>query len=255
MRVLFLSLILPFALGCTAQLRVQSEPAGMDKQISLDRLTEDFFDVTPVLVTNVTAQEVRLLPRLENEGKPRDWTFAIYSRRSNRAPYPLSGRIRYPSQAPTLEPGESITLYVKLDPGGALGGGGARLQFVDANTGKNIGKDFNLKVGIEKRPVATGERPVVRTNLASNRPPATNLGLYPNPARERFYVDTPPGVRLGRVDVTNALGKRLLRFDGSARQDGYEIENLPDGLYLISIYNDRGKKLKTLRLLHRRFGA
>jgi len=57
------------------------------------------------------------------------------------------------------------------------------------------------------------------------------------------------------VEISNALGNRLRKYDRPDGKQGYDVENLPDGLYLISIYDDKGKKLKTLRLLHRQFGA
>ena len=68
-------------------------------------------------------------------------------------------------------------------------------------------------------------------------------------------MEAPPGTKLGRIEVSNTLGNRLKRFDRPAGKDGYDVEGLPDGLYLISIYDDKGKKLKTLRLLHRQYGA
>ena len=247
-----LLLLLP-ALG--AQDGLQMEPTRMDKYITLDKLESDFRDVTNVVVTNETSRSVKAVARVDRQNAPAAWRFRVYGTRSNRSPYQLSRELTTKGQGMTLKPGQSATFYVELDARRELGNGAATITFTDELTGGALGGSFGLKVSIAERPEATGERPLVRTNKKSRRPPAKTLMLYPNPARERFFVDTPPGIRIGRVDITNALGKRLRRVDGPANEDGYDIYDLPDGLYLITLYDDRGKKLKTMRLLHRRFGA
>ena len=146
-----------------------------------------------------------------------------------------------------LAPGESAFFYVVLRPDGVLGEGSTEVRFYDLATPGSALVTTTFTTQITRRPATRDRAP-------EQRPAPTTVNLYTNPARERFFIESPANQPIGRVEISNTLGRMLKRFD-RYDSEGYDIEKLPDGLYLISIYDPSGKKLKTLRLLHRQFGA
>lgn len=235
------------------------EPANVVKEVLVDDLDEDYQDITTVTVTNDSRRTIQLVQRQLVAKKPNAWSYGTFSRRARTSPYVLAEAEQESGRPVRLAPGESANFVVVLQPDGISGMGTVEVLFSDLTfPGKTLAKGtFSTK--IMRRPqVDASDPPATGSQAAApseSRPVATTVRLYPNPARERFFVEAPPGTRLGRVEVSNALGNRLRKYDQPAGKAGYEIEDLPDGLYLITIYDKSGNKLKTLRLLHRRFGA
>lgn len=262
MKLLLLTFFSSFGLLLAAQpssLRV--EPANVVKEVVVDDLDEDYQDITSVTVTNTSRRDVQLVHRAVVKTAPRSWNYGIFSRRNQSAPYPMD-RVDLDEGRPVrLGPGQSASFVVVLQPDGISGEGTVEVVFSDMNVPGRTLSTAAFSTKILRRPQVNASNP---PNLGSDnnlrpaptsRPTPTTVRLYPNPARENFFVEAPPGTRIGRVEVANTLGNRLRKFNGPAGPDGYDIENLPDGLYLVYIYDENGKKLKTLRLLHRRFGA
>lgn len=231
------------------------EPATVVKDVVVDDLDDEYQDITTLTVTNDSPRSIQLVRKQVIIGKPSSWTFGTFSRRNRNAPYVISEANTSNDQPVSLAPGESATFHVVLQPDGLAGDGKMEVHFSDLNVpGQLLGKASITTELIQRAgPAAAPSAPAAGNGNEQAVP--TTVRLYPNPARERFFVETPPGVKLGRIEVSNTLGKSLLKFDRPAGKDGYEVQNLPDGLYLISIFDDKGKKLKTLRLLHRQFGA
>ena len=230
-----------------AALRV--EPAEISKEIRVDNLDEEFEDVTSVVVTNNSGRTIRLMRESVTRESPRNWNYTSLDRVSQATPYVMSAAEQETGRLVSLRPGQSATFFVVLRAEGVAGTGTTELRFSDlAFPGTVLGKATIMTT-------VTRQAPPGAAGAGDGDESPTSLRLYPNPAVERFYVQAPRSVKVGRVEVTNTLGRRMKSFTGAAGADGYDIEDLPDGLYLISIYDDGGKKLKTLRLLHRRFGA
>ena len=233
----------------TSALRI--EPANVTKEVVVDDFESGYQDVTNITVTNTGDRVMDVRPEQFAGKKPASWSYGVFSRRNDSAPFTVP-RTEGEATAPVrLGPGESAKFSIVLSSGGVTGSGTVGVIFTDVNTpGVTLGT-ANFTTRIVRRADTAGASGVPTLR----RPTPTRVNLYPNPARERFFVEVPGGTRLGRVEVANTLGKRVLKFDQPAGKEGYDVDKLPDGLYLISIYDDKGKKLKTLRLLHRRFGA
>ena len=243
-----LTLLSCFSVAAQNAATLRVEPAEVNKEIRVDNLDEDFEDVTTVVVTNNSGRTLRLTREHVIRESPRSWTYSSLDRVSQATPYVLSTSDEGSGQQISLRPGQSATYFVVLRPEGVTGTGTTQLRFSDPTFPGTIIGTATIQTTLTRQDPA-GPRDGQSTD------PPTSVRLYPNPAAERFFVETPRNVKLGRVEVTNTLGRRIKSFTGAAGTDGYDIETLPDGLYLISIYDDAGKKLKTLRLLHRRFGA
>ena len=221
------------------------EPAEVTKEIAVDNLEEDFEDVTSLVVTNNSGRSIQLLRESVRQRQPTAWRYQAFDRLSHTTPYVVTQSEREEGRRISLAPGQSATFYVVLRPDGVAGVGSTELRFSDLTFPGTTLATARVTTVIKQNGSAA----------ATGRPTATSVRLYPNPATERFFVEAPRGTTVSRVEVGNTLGRQIKTFEGPAGEEGYDIRQLPDGLYLISIYDGNGKKLKTLRLLHRQFGA
>lgn len=220
------------------------EPAQVEKRIVVDDLDLDFEDISTIQLTNMSATPLRLRYDKIVDLQPEGWRTIVYRKDGRNRPG-SSGQ----TNGGTFNLGafESVEFYLILQPNGVPGEGRVRLPFLNAGQpGRPLATaSFNLTVLHQSQ--ADND-----PNFGGRRP---SLRVYPNPAIESFFVEFPPNKQFGKVEVFNTLGRRLRSFNEPAGEDGYDIEDLPEGLYLINIYDATGMKLKTLRLLHRRFGA
>ncbi|MEM9930792.1 MAG: T9SS type A sorting domain-containing protein, partial [Bacteroidota bacterium] len=233
------------------ELRV--EPSTISKDVVVADLDKDYQDVTTVMVTNGARRVIQLAYRQRVVGKPAVWRYGTFNSNGSGSYVISSAPARSPSV--NLSPGQSASFAVVLEPRGQAGDGRIEIEFFDRNAPNSVlGRAVVTSEILERKNPRTAAPSGSNLGRSSSAVP-TSVRLYPNPARERFFVEAPPGVKIGRVEVSNTLGSRLRKYDRPSGKEGYDVEELPDGLYLISIYDDKGKKLKTLRLLHRQFGA
>ncbi len=225
------------------------EPAEISKEIVVDNLDEDFEDITSVVVTNNSNRTIQLVRDAVRRRQPSAWSYRTLDRLSRTAPYVMSESEQSNGRHIPLSPGQSATFYIVLRPDGVTGRGTTEVRFTDLTFPGTTLATAAVSTTLTQRQVAEQDPP------GETRSTPTAVRLYPNPATERFFVESPRGTTIGRVEVTNTLGRQVRSFQGDAGPTGYDIRPLPDGLYLITIYDDQGKKLKTLRLLHRQFGA
>lgn|GEM_PF-1137150 len=255
MKSLLLSLLSVFSFVCYAQtsdLRV--EPANVVKEVVVENLDKTYQDITTITVTNESLRTMQLVREQVIIGKPSVWRYGIFNRRTRNAPYQLSNSSPDAGDPILLSPGESMVFHVVLQPEGLAGDGRVEVRFTDLTVpGRLIGKAVIASEIVHRTSVSPA--PNSGGGAENSRPVPTTVRIYPNPARENFFVESPPGTRVGRIEISNALGNRLRKFNRPSGKEGYNVSDLPDGLYLISIYDKQGKKLKTLRLLHRQFGA
>ncbi len=235
------------------QLSLRVDPANVMKEVVVDQLDDDYQDITTVTVTNRSNRSFDLVQRIQVKNAPRGWNYGIFNRKNQAAPYPM-GRADLDEGRPVrIGIGETATFVVVLEPDGIGGNGNVEVLFSALNAPGKILAEASLSVKIMPRANMNSN---AGSPAVSNRPTPTTVRLYPNPDRgKNFFVEAPPGTEIGRVEVANTLGNRLRKFTSDPGKAGYDIKDLPDGLYLVFIYDKNGKKLKTLRLLHRRFGA
>ena len=228
------------------------EPAEISKEVIVDNLEEDFEDVTSVVVTNNSGRSIQLIHQSIRRSQPTAWSYRALDRLSRTTPYVLSATEQESGRFVPLAPGQSTTFYIALRPDGVTGSGSTELRFSDLTVPGATLATARVSTVVRQRastlPAATAQDETSRSSVTAVR-------LYPNPATERFFVETPRGTNIGRIELTNTLGRQILTFEGPGDESGYDIRKLPDGLYLISIFDTSGRKIKTLRLLHREFGA
>lgn len=92
----------------------------------------------------------------------------------------------------------------------------------------------------------------VAENL-SRYPGKTSLELFPNPAREFFFIQPPEGFRLSSVEIISETGQILTIIYPSLNQDVTEVHTvnvrfLPPGCYIIRARDDKNSVLQGLLL-------
>ena len=75
-----------------------------------------------------------------------------------------------------------------------------------------------------------------------------DLRLFPNPASESFSVTEAENI--DRIILYNMTGRQVRTFEGCNDNPHY-IGDLPNGLYLVTLFNDQSGVVKTLRLMKR----
>ncbi len=250
MRLSFICLLLlPFLALGAQESEISVDPSAIVKEIVVDNLDEGFEDITTISVTNNSRRTMQLVQTSRGIRLPEAWKSQVAGRGSRTAPYVVSGSTA--DKPVILAPGETGLFQVSLRPDGIVGAGRLLISFSDLTLPGRVLGTASIATKIIRKPSLAVEDVITH----DDRPAPTSVRLYPNPAKERFFVETPRDVTIGRVEITNTLGRKLQTFEGPEEKEGYNIEELPDGLYLITIFDENGKQLKTLRLLHRQFGA
>jgi len=71
--------------------------------------------------------------------------------------------------------------------------------------------------------------------------------IYPNPAQDYIIVNNPPFG--GNISIVNTLGQVKLETKINQAQPKMNIEHLPNGIYLVNIYNKYHKKIGEHKLI------
>ena len=70
------------------------------------------------------------------------------------------------------------------------------------------------------------------------------IRIYPNPTTEYFKIQNNNGV--SKVILNNLLGRAVKVYNGSS--DIFDVTDLPTGMYIIQLQDNKGKNIKTSRL-------
>ena len=76
-------------------------------------------------------------------------------------------------------------------------------------------------------------------------PSSHGIRIYPNPVADYFKIDSRVSIR--KIEIYNLIGKRVKSQDND-RADIFDASDLRNGMYLVRIFDQKGKVLKVLRL-------
>jgi hypothetical protein len=76
----------------------------------------------------------------------------------------------------------------------------------------------------------------------------SRLRIYPNPVTDYMTVTRNTFIR--QLWVSNILGKRVKTFNTNANGK-YDVSDLPDGIYLVSMVDGAKKVVRTVRMSKR----
>jgi hypothetical protein len=239
-----------FSTVLAAQSPLRVEPTEIRKDVAASLLNDAYEEVSNIVIRNTSTRPVQVKWEEVIARKPAGWSISVCDEYGTYAPFSLATRSKRPI---SLGPGESTELYLHVQPNGRAGRAKVEVPLsLLTDPGKVLHTAvFDISIaGAE----ATHEVPAVAVPTAK---PAAAMSktrgpsVYPNPAVDRFFINLPANVVLGRVEILNTLGRSVKRFEGPLDENGYLIDALPEGIYLIGIYDNQGKVIKTLRLLHR----
>jgi len=77
---------------------------------------------------------------------------------------------------------------------------------------------------------------------------SSDLRIFPNPSSDYFALSNAKGV--SRIVLYNIVGRAVRTFE-AAEGRKYNISDLPDGIYLASLENQRGEAMRTMRISKR----
>lgn len=234
------------ALAGQSPLRV--EPTEVRKDVAASLLNDAYEEVSNIVIRNTSTRPVQVKWDEVISRRPAGWSISVCDEYGTYAPFSSANRSKRPIN---LGPGESTELYLHVQPNGRSGRAKVEVPLsLLTDPGKVLHTAvFDISIS---GPEAT-EKPVAVKPVAAP-PSATKArgpSIYPNPAVDRFFINLPADIELGRVEILNTLGRSVKRFEGALDENGYPIDALPEGIYLIGLYDSQGKVIKTMRLLHR----
>lgn len=243
-----LSILLPLHTAL-AQSPLLLEPAVVRKQVTISPVGTVYEEMGKVNIRNATNRQLRIRWDKVIVRLPMGWEVYVCD---NNASYPPQTNTNYDPlrgiNAPmVIEAGESVDLYVHFQSPGKSGEATVELplRLIGGGSGEIVQRAvFHIK--IEEQPqAATPSQQVAR--------PATSTGvrIFPNPVEDRFYVSNAPP--LARIDLHNAIGRKIRSFNRPDVNLGLDVSDLPEGVYLVSLIDERGKTLRTLRMVRRGF--
>jgi len=133
----------------------------------------------------------------------------------------------------TIPANSDSPIIPHIYPDGSAGNAQVTIRVVDRDDRRN-------------NAVSTFSFPMVSS---IKNPFSTGPKLYPNPASQEFSIQS--DIAVSEVTVTNMLGKLIKIYPGKSRS--YDVSDLANGIYLVSMKDNYGRIIKTLRFSKRNY--
>lgn len=189
-------------------------------------------------VKNTSGQKKTLRWAIEVINAPAGWKFSACDQNDcyhsfNNSNVDLSDG--YPNAPVVLLPGDTSRLWLNVFPAGKTGTAEVRINLYDMGNPTSPLNAAIYKVTIsEATPLTEAER--------------SRLRIFPNPVSD--YMTLTSNTFVKQLRVSNILGKQLRTFDANPA-GRYDISDLPDGMYLVSMVDANHKIVKTVRVSKR----
>lgn len=201
-------------------------------------LTDNWAEpVAHLIVVNTSNSTMSLRWEREIIESPSEWEYRVCDKNqcfstSTASNVVLGGQ---PNEPVILAPGDTTLLDLHILPRMVAGCAKVQIHLTDA---ANITTEF-----------ATVEYDVcVEGVSAVSDFEKANLRVYPNPTVE--YISVTKNNAIKQLWISNIFGKRVKAFN-TTFNGKYDISELPDGIYLVSMVDAKGSILKTVRVSKR----
>jgi hypothetical protein len=235
--------ILPFLLLFTAHwagaqqqvLEILPNPNVSTFQVDL----KDFWaePIAPSRIKNLSDQTINLRWEREVMSAPAGWEFRVCDTIACYTSSVVSNVVfgGQPNLPVPILKKESTKLDLHVLPRGIEGCAEVRLKLTDATNPNNLLSSAVYKICVGSlTPVTEQENNQIR--------------IFPNPASD--YISMSRNTVVRQIWVSNILGKRIKSFNVSY-PSRYDISDIPDGIYMVSLIDSKGSIFKTLRLSKR----
>lgn len=225
----------PFIAGAQI-LEVEPNPWEGSFESDLSNFNEEV--VAHAKFTNVSSEGIDVVWRRFVVDAPAEWQYRICD---NTACYPTQTASNYNPPAIEdyvhLEPGDTSLLDVHLLPRQVAGSGHIRLEL-------KLLSDLTTVV-------ATADYYIdVLSTVSVDEAVIPTIQLYPNPASD--FIQLKNGQDIDQLVLFNAIGKQVRRF--TVYNDGiYNVSDLPNGVYMVSMIDEDDGVVKTVRLMKRSY--
>ena len=225
-----------FTLSLNAQVLTR-EPIPVEESYDAD-LSNEFLDIEMhATVTNNTNEEISLKWVREVIEKPAEWRTQVCDNNTCYVPqvstnYDPDNNINEPA---ILGAGQSFDLIFHILPNQAAGSGEFRVAFYLIDDLDNV-----LETAVFM--------PTVVGVTSSSEVIKPRIKAFPNPAQN--YIELTSNNVVDELSIYNIVGRKVRTYKA---QNGkkYDIADLPDGLYLVSLLDNKSGIIKTIRLSKR----
>ncbi len=218
------------SLSSNAQLAFRVQTSNPDSVVFY--LDDDDYTgkVADIKIMNTSSDQIHLYWKAVKISTPSTWDNFICDWNTCYGP----DTQECPSDAPnSINPGDSIGIQLHVTDGGEAGMGVYDMMLWTKENPANV--DTVRVVFIAREPDA------------SKLPDASlAMRLFPNPTQEYFYIQG--GERhVHHIDVLSILGANIRSFDYN-NDYPFFVGDLSNGMYMVYLYDARGKVLKIFRL-------
>ncbi len=166
---------------------------------------------------------------------PKEWGYQVCDKNDSYK-YGSASKIGGPVGVPVkLAPGDTSMLELHLKPNAVSGCCRPSIQLRSVDDPANILATAGYDVCVEK-------------DTNASRRKETALRVFPNPATN--YLSLTDNDRIKKIWISNILGKRVKSFS-TLNGSRYDVADLPDGIYLVSMVDEYNKVVKTVRISKR----
>lgn len=226
-------------LNLIGQSAIIADPAINEESFSIDLSDdENTAIIFSSMVNNTDATvDVKWVQTLSDA--PAEWKSKVCDNRLCYDPPVYSNIIPDTLNAPiTLAPGEAGTLNAYIEPHGVAGSGMVTIELYDNANPETL--------------ISTGTYMFHIQGLNTSIPEVEKsaLQVYPNPSPDYFQLTNASIV--DRIVVYNIVGRVVKTFD-VYNGERYDIADLSNGMYLVSLINEKEGIMKTVRFSKRSF--
>ena len=210
----------------SAQLSISIEPAVISGEGSADNPDIEAYTT----VTNNSATDVYLLWERTVDA-PEEWLSWICDINNCYLPHVSTCP---ESQPNILAPGASMEFQVHVKPQGVEGEATITVDIMDLTDPETV--------------LGTVQSSFTTVSTSTDDLEKAKLKIFPNPTSQ--YFEVADGDQVGKVIVYNIIGNPVRTFNAAVAQR-YNVGSLPQGIYLVRLFDKQNSVIQTTRLSKR----